>query len=418
MSYPQLNPISGTPVNVLPEAGTLDNVAGALPFGVYGTSNYFLSGAVEQVTYVYRKLGGDVLDIELTEEQVYAAYEEAVLEYSYLINIHQGKNVLLNALGATSGTFDHHGEIVSGPEGANLKFPKFDISYERRMARRFSNEARVGGDENFYSASFDLVDGQQDYDLQDIIYSASLNATDNPNFYNKVGVTKVRIRKVFYKSPRVMWRFYGYYGGIGTVGNLSTYGQYADDSTFEVIPTWQNKLQAAAYEDSIYTRTSQYSYQLKNNKLRLFPIPFRMGLRKMWVEFTIPGSDPWEEEDGKDTGTSGVNNLNSLPFGNIPFENINAIGHQWIRRFALSLCKEMLGLIRSKFNSIPIPGDAVTLNGGELITQAKDEQEKLRTELKEVLDDLTYQKLAEQKANMAEKQMDTLRKIPMPIYVG
>ena len=64
-----------------------------------------------------------------------------------------------------------------------------------------------------------------------------------------------------------MWRFYGYYGGLNTVGNLANYGQFADDSTFEVIPPWHNKLQAMAYEDAIYTRNSHYSYEIKNNKL-------------------------------------------------------------------------------------------------------------------------------------------------------
>jgi hypothetical protein len=113
------------------------------------------------------------------------------------------------------------------------------------------------------------------------------------------GNKKVQIRKVYYKTPQAMWRFYGYYGGVGVVGNLNTYGQYSDDSTFEVIPAWQNKMQAMAYEDSIYTRISHYSYELRNNNLRIFPVPDEWSPEYFWVEFTIP-TDIWEESDDVD----------------------------------------------------------------------------------------------------------------------
>ena len=177
-----------------------------------------------------------------------------------------------------------------------------------------------------------------------------------------------------------MWRFYGYYGGLNAVGNLSNYGQYSDDSTFEVIPTWQNKMQAIMFEDAIWTRTSHFSYELRNNKLRLFPTPNSVTADTYWFEFTIP-NDPYSDND-PDIGITGVNNMNTLPFENIPYVNINAIGKQWIRRYALALSKETLGQVRSKFgNSIPIPGESVNLNGDSLLSQAKEEQQTLREEV-------------------------------------
>ena len=81
---------------------------------------------------------------------------------------------------------------------------------------------------------------------------------------------RIEIRRVYYKSNAAMWRFYGYYGGLNVVGNLNTYGQYSDDSTFEIVPTWQNKSQAMAYEDSIYTRASHYSYEIRDNYLKTY----------------------------------------------------------------------------------------------------------------------------------------------------
>ena len=167
-------------------------------------------------------------------------------------------------LGATTGTFDHDGSLKTGPSGANLKYPRFEFAYARRVSEAVSTEAgSTGGVLTEYSASFSLENGQQDYDLQTLISSSATDSTSP--FYNLVGNNKVQIRRVYYVSPRAMWRFYGYYGGVSVVGNMNTYGQFADDSTFEIIPTWQNKMQAIQYEDSIYTRTSHYSYEIINN---------------------------------------------------------------------------------------------------------------------------------------------------------
>ena len=117
-------------------------------------------------------------------------------------------------------------------------------------------------------------------------------------------------------------------------------------------------------------------------------------------------------------GIEGINNLNTIPFANIPYQNINSVGKQWIRRFALALTKEMLGQIRGKFSSIPIPGEAVTLNSADLLSQAKAEQDALREELKTTLDELTYSKLAEQDTVISDSTEKVLGDIPTGIYVG
>jgi hypothetical protein len=80
-------------------------VAATLAFWYLCCSRRFLSGAADQVAYTYKKLGGDVLDIELAEGNVYAAYEEAVLEYSYLVNLHQTKNSLSVSWGSHNRLF-------------------------------------------------------------------------------------------------------------------------------------------------------------------------------------------------------------------------------------------------------------------------------------------------------------------------
>ena len=450
MALPTLTPQQNASKVVLPEKTEISSLSASerqamiksFPFGTYANENYwfdasgaadssqvdlFLSGSADQVAYTYRKLGGDVLDIELTKEQVFSAYEEACLEYSYLINIHQSKNVLSNVLGGTTGSFNEDGMITetSGSNGSmdqtihlSLRYPRFDFAYARRVTDGISEEAQVGGSNQVYSASFDLTADVQDYNLQNIIgQDATWRTTLGLDASPETDAPKILIKKVYFQTPKTMWNYYGYYGGVNVMGNLSTYGQYSDDSTYELVPAWQNKLQAKAFEESLYVRASHSSYELKNNRLRIYPTPGDSTPKKMWIEFVVP-SDTWVEDAKASEGIMGINNLNTIPLQNIPYKNINSIGKQWIRRFALSLSKEMLGLVRSKFASIPIPGNDISMNGDALISAGKEEQSALRDELKETLDELTYSEMMAGDAETVENSNAVMQKVPTGIFTG
>ena len=411
MSFPDLTPVSTVSAITLPEQGTSSDVVDSLAIGYY-TTDAFVTGAVAQVAYTYKRLGGDVLDIEITAKNVYNHYEEACLEYSYIVNLHQARNALGSALGGPTGSFDHKGDLVEGTDIA-LKYPKFQFDYAFRNADKFSSEAMVGGTEPIYSASFESVTDQQDYDLQAIV-SSSQAGMPWDGMENK----RIKIRQVYYVTPRQMWRFYGYYGGLNVVGDFHNYGQYADDSTFNVIPPWQNKAQAIAYEDHLYTRTSHYSYEIIDNKLRLYPCPDSVSPEEFWFRFTVGGNDAFEDSNGEN-GVDGVNNMNTMPMENIPFASINSIGQQWVRRFALALSKETLGQVRGKFGgNVPIPGDNVSLNASDLLSQAQAEQQALREELNKQLDEMLYSKLAETDKAMVENMDAIVAKTPMKIFVG
>ena len=429
MSVPVLTPVQQTSAIVLPVTGTYSNVTTtAVPYGIYLNSTDFISGAVDQVAFTYKMLGGDVLDIELTENNIYSAYELSVLEYSYIINNHQAINVLSDFLGATTGTFDHDGTIKAGELSSSLsgsqvslKVPSFTFEYARRIGQGLAKEAALG-DGRIYSASILLTDNTQDYDLQGIVQDASIDGTSDfgAAFTGSINNKRISVHRVYYKSPAAMWRFYGYYGGLNVVGNLFTYGQYSDESTFELVPAWQNKLQAMAFETNLYTRSSHYSYEIRDNRIRLYPpisTPGTGAPRKIWFEFGI-STDPWEEDPTRKDGTDGINNLNTLPFANIPYKNINSMGKQWIRKYSLAVAKEMLAQIRGKFTTIPIPGESVTLNASDLTNQAKEEQEKLKTELKELLDKLTYDVLVENEGKRADNASKVQIQVPMGIYRG
>jgi len=420
MSEPTLTPVSQTSKVILTSSATPAQAAAAtFPFSVYTSDRFFLSGAADQVAYTFHKLGGDVLDIELTSDQIFSAYQESVLEYSYLLNIHQAKNAIGDLLGAKTGSFNEEGQLqnTASLEDVALKFPKFKFEYARRVGHGYATEAGIGGVTPIYSASFTTVEGKQDYDLQSIISSSAATDTAVP-YYGAVSGSRINVTKVYYKTPQAMWRFYGYYGGINTVGDLASYGQYADDSTFQLVPTWQNKSQAMAFEDAIYTRNSHYSFEIKDNKLRIFPQTVLVSPTKMFVEFFVDTDTPWKEEGSTDNGVNGINNMNNLPFENTPYQSINSIGKQWIRRFALAISKETLGNIRSKLGSIPIPGDSVTLDGPALISQGQAEQEKLRDELKTILDELTYSKIAQGDVELTDAVNKVQERIPMRIFVG
>ena len=438
MPNPTLTPASTTSTVILTSTGSADGLLDTnsaahtvnYPLGIYADASSvlydanFLSGASDQVAYTYKKLGGDVLDIEITVGNVYSAYEEAVLEYSYQINIHQAKNVLSDLLGMSTGTFDNNGQMTGGDASGsevNLSFPKYEFRYARRISEGLSREAAVGGNVTMYSASFSITGGQQDYDLQTIISRSAMNnsdeATGSPvDYADVIGNKKVRIEKVYFKTPASMWRFYGYYGGLNVVGNLNYYGQYADDTTFELIPAWHNKLQAMAYEDHLWTRLSHYSYELHNNKLRIYPVPDAF-IGNMWVQFTTE-LDGWIEDSDRKHGIEGINNMNTLPFENIPYKNINAIGKHWIRRYALAIAMGMLSQVRGKFSSIPIPGESVQLNGANLAQASAADMQALKEELKSILDEMTYRALAEKDAQMVASTKTVLENAPLLIYQG
>jgi len=417
MSFPDLTPTSTQSAIVLPISASSDSISDAeltssLAIGYY-TGNAFIAGARAQVAFTYKRLGGDILDIELTARNVFNHYEEAVLEYSYIMNLHQARNSLGSALGGPTGSFEHKGNLTAGEDIA-LKYPKFQFDYAFRNADKFSSEALVGGTEPVYSASFASVTNQQEYDLQSIVSSSQSGEA-----WDGMGNKRIKIRQVYYVSPQQMWRFYGYYGGLNVVGDFHNYGQYADDSTFNVIPPWQNKAQAIAYEDHLYTRTSHYSYEILDNKLKLYPTPQSVSPERFWFRFTVENDGGAFATGSYDSGVNGVNNMNTMPMENIPFESINSVGQQWIRRFALALSKETLGQVRGKFGgNVPIPGDNVSLNASDLLSQAKEEQSALREELNKQLDEMLYSKIAETDKAMVDNMDALVAKVPLKIFVG
>jgi len=226
--------------------------------------------------------------------------------------------------------------------------------------------------------------------------------------------TKMRLVEVFHFSPNAAYRFFDSTSAINYLNNEFSFESFTPETIFYVLPVFEDILRAGQMDISTRVRRSNYSYKVIGTKVRIFPTPVSlMGRAKyLWVSVQL-APDPLNPAFTDDT-TEGVSNLSNIPFGNLIYNRVNSVGRQWVRQYALALSKELLGLIRSKFSTIPIPNADLTLNGGDLITQSRDEQEKLKTQLREMLDSLTYDKMIEIQSTMAENLQKQLRMIPPP----
>ena len=120
---------------------------------------------------------------------------------------------------------------------------------------------------------------------------------------------------------------------------------------------------------------SAFSFTLVNNKLRIFPDPTESSTMYFdYVEVSDRDNPLITEYSGS---ANVVSDFSNVPYDNMQYQFINDVGKQWIRKYGLALCKELLGIIRSKYGAIPIPGAETTLDGETLRSEATTEKETL-----------------------------------------
>lgn len=384
------------PLITLDLSASFADVATPTPFGIYDSNTAFQMTADGMVRLVYATFGGNVLSVEMTNKDVYSALEQAVLEYSAIVNSYHAKSVLANVLGGSTGSMT----------GDQNKLPRLDLALAKRMADGYSSEALVGGTRTLYSASIDVFVGQQHYDLKSIMSASGLVVPPSQ---------RAEIREIFHFSPTAAYRFFDTTSAINYLHNQFSFESFTPETVFYMLPVWEDVLRAQQLEQSNRIRRSNYSYAMVNNVLTLFPVP-TIDSRLHFTYFLVGSGD--SAFDNSDPFTNGISNLSNMPFGNIDFTKINSMGKQWIIRYALAMAKEILGQIRGKVSTVPIPNGDLTLNGPSLISEAQLEKDNLRNELKSWLDSMTYDKLAEEETNQAENLQRQLAKVPLGIYVG
>jgi len=223
----------------------------------------------------------------------------------------------------------------------------------------------------------------------------------------------MKIMEVYHFSPQAAYRFFDTTSAINYLNNEFSFESFTPETVFYVLPVFEDVLRGGQMDISNRVRRSNFSYRTQGTKIRIFPTPTQDDPKSLWFRVGF-GSDPFDPAYNDGT-VDGVSMPSNIPFSWIQYATINSMGRQWIFDYTLSTSKELLGLVRSKFSQVPIPGGDLQLNGGDLISQGREDQGKLKDNMKEWLESLTYEKMVEGEANKAENLQKVLRTIPIPM---
>lgn len=366
-------------------------------FGFYDNDSQFQMDADRFARFAAVRLGYPLVDIELQSGSFYTALENAVTVYGNEVYNFKIRDNYLTLEGFSTGSALNN--TVINPNLGGLI----------RIAENYGSEAGVGGFVTYYTGSIMLAPNVQNYDLNAWAQaSASISASDS-----------IEIKKIFYQGPPAIVRFFDPYAGTGTgfQSLLETFGfgSFSPGINFMLSPIYFDlqKMQSIEFNDTV--RKSAYSFDLVNNQLRIFPIP--NFIQPLFFHY-IKRSERDSPISPYYSGSNLITNPSNVPYLNPVYSQINSVGRQWIFEYALAVCKEMLGLIRGKYQQIPIPGDAVALNSGDLLTQATAERTALIEYLRNMLDDTSRQKQLERKKAEGDSIQSTIGQIPLPFFIG
>ena len=377
--------------------GSGSAVSGNTPFGLYDTDTTFQSDAPKFATWAARRMGYPIMEIELQDLQFYTCFEESITEYSAQVNQFNIRENLLSLRGQATGSSVTHKNVTPNLAG-NI-----------RIAEQYGTEAGVGGTVDFKSGSIDVSSDSQVYDLN------ALWATPSESGQ------AIEIRKVFYEAAPAVQRYFDPYAGTGagSYNMLDSFGwgSMTPAVQFMMMPIYADLLRIQAIEFNDQVRKSAYTFQLRNNKIRIFPSP--TSTYKLWFEYIVKADrdNPLQTRFGEKANTL-VSDYSNVPYDNMQYQYINDVGKQWVRKYGLALSKELLGMVRSKYGTIPIPNADTTLDGDTLRGEASAEKESLVTELRENLEASSRKMMLESDSEEATRLQEKLQKVPLPIYIG
>lgn len=364
---------------------------GNTPFGFYDNDYQFQTDADSVVKFCARRLGYPIMEVELQDINFYTAFETAVTVYGNELYSYNLRDNMLNIAGASTSSNMNHATII--PSLANII----------KLSQQYAVEAGVGGNVNYYSGSVTTSASIQDYDLTQWAISSSITGG-------------IEIKRIFWQPVPAVNQTYGsnFFSGLGGVPAIGgTYGLMGA-SGYLMYPTSLLIQSTQAIEMQNQVALSDYSFELINNKLRIFPVPTEDG-HKIWFQY-LKIDDRINSIINSSPGV--VTNVSNASYSNPTYTQINSIGRQWIFEYSLALCKEMLGYIRGKYTQVPIPGKEITLNQSDLITAATAEKTSLIERLRVYLDETSRQALLTRRQAEGEATMIELSKSPMTIFIG
>lgn len=366
--------------------------AGSTPLGFYDSDLDFQQEADRVAVYCATRLGFPLMEVELQSGSFYAAFEDAVTTYGNEVFQYKVRENYISVEGSPS--IDSFNNALIEP------------SLDRIMgiSENYGTEAGVGGKVDLKQGQLMLEKNKQVYDLNEW-------AEENEIYDG------IEVRRIFYEAPPAILRYFDPYAGTGTgVQSLMDafgFGSFSPGVNFLLMPTSFDAMKIQAIEFNDQVRKSSYSFELINNKLRIFPVPVES--RVLFFNYFDIGE---KRASIRNTGPDIITNVSEVPYENPQYSKINSIGRQWIRKYTLAIAKEMLGYVRGKYQTVPVPGAETTLNQADLLTDARSEQIALIENLRETLDQTSRQSQLERRSNESKFVSDTLKDIPYRIYVG
>jgi hypothetical protein len=377
-------------------SGTSSFSAGQTPFGFYDNDSQFPTDANKVADFCARRLGYPLADVELQSGSFFTAFEEAVTTYGNELYAYKVRENYLSLEGSTTSTVSNAKQIV--PNMANIV----------NISEQYGEEAGVGGSVTWYSGSIHLTASKQEYDMNAWAQTyANLESGSNDS---------IEIKRIFYHAPPAITRYFDPYAGTGTgmidLMDSFGWGSYSPAINFLMMPLNYDMQVMQAIELNDQIRRSNYSFELINNQLKLFPIPKITG-HHLWFQYIKKSerNNPYSDSSGV------ITNVSEVPFENPTYSSINSIGRQWIFEYTLAISKEMLGYIRGKYSSVPIPDAEITLNQQDLLSSATADKNTLIERLRSYFDDTSREKLLERRSLEGDYLQKELNKVPYPIYI-
>jgi hypothetical protein len=401
--------------------GSSSFTTGSTPFGFFDNDPMFQQHADSFAKYAAQHVGYPITDVELKDINFYTAFEAAVMEYSNQINQVNIVNNLMNTLGIQTGSGFMSGSSFTGHNVGN------SFGYISKLSKAYGTEADSGGTVKWKKVKIDMIPGQQTYSLRAAV-SASL-AVNNIALTN---TSSIEVKRVLHNPPPAIARYFDPFVGTG-LGSQQlldsfNFGGFSPSISFMMMPIHADlmRLQAIEFNDQI--RKSHYTFEIHGDDIKFWPVPSsgagatasNIFYGQVWVEYIF------EEDKNNDALLFGntalingaVSDASNIPYTYQTYSSINDMGRAWIIKYGSALAKEMLGFVRGKYSTIPIPNSEVTLNGAELVSQGQSEKDALITQLREFLDKLTKEQMLTRQNAEATQMNEILAKVPLKIYVG
>lgn len=370
---------------------------GNTPFGFYDNDYQFQIDADKVTTFVARRLGYPIMEVELQDLNFYAAFEEAVTTYGNELYAYQVRDNMLSLEGASTGS-NLNNALITPNMGAIV-----------RLSQQYASEAGAGGNITYYSGALALSPGVQEYDLGTWAISQSISGG-------------IEIKSVFYQSLPAVSQMYAPFGGFAGLGGVPAAGLYGGmygggyGGGYLMMPVAYDAAVVQGIELSNTIRLSAYTFNIVNNKIKVFPIPSDSDARDgyLWFEYI-------KVQERLTNGLitpGGITNPSNAPYGNPVYSQINSVGRQWIYEYCLALCKEMLGYVRGKYSTVPIPDQNMTLNQSDLLTAATAEKLALIERLRLYFDETSKKALLERRSQESDFRRQEISNVPMVIYIG